>query len=229
MRKGEVRRQAIIEASEKLFCQNGYLETTVDDILQELKCSKGSFYHYFDSKLSVLKAICQSRVQRSFDMYKATRVKNTREKFNALLYWAQLLRPEEEDFLYLMLRLRDREESAVMDGVLRGELRALFKPELNDLMMILTETGAAYAARPGLEYLAFECFTALYDQVCEAMLSCVREGENVADTLSSVVSAARFLWERMLDMEYGSVEIVSLEEAIPLMERIAQRLCAATV
>ena len=36
MRKGEVRKQSIIEASEKLFCHKGYLETTVDDILQEL-------------------------------------------------------------------------------------------------------------------------------------------------------------------------------------------------
>ena len=229
MRKGEVRKQAIIEASEKLFCENGYLETTVDDILRELNCSKGSFYHYFDSKLSVLKAICQSRVQKSFDRYKATRVKNTRERFNALLHWAQLFRPEEEDFVYLMLRLRDREESAVMDGVLRGELRQLFKPELSDLMMILTETGVAYAARPGIEHLVFECFTAFYDQMCEAMLSCVRTGENVADTLMNVVSSARFMWERMLDIEYGSVEIVDLETVIPMMERIAQRLCVASV
>ena len=56
MRKGEVRRQSIIEASERLFSAKGYLETTVDDILAELQCSKGSFYHYFDSKLSVLTA-----------------------------------------------------------------------------------------------------------------------------------------------------------------------------
>lgn len=227
MRKGEVRRQAIIEASERLFCQNGYLETTIDDILSELHCSKGSFYHYFDSKLAVLKAICQSRVQKSFDAYKATRVKNTREKFNALLYWAQLLRPEEEDFVYLMLRLRDREESAVIDGVLRSELRTLFKPELGDLLMILTETGAAHVSRPGLENLVFECFTAFYDQLCEAMLECIKTGESVADTLTGVVAAARFLWERSLDLNYGSVEMVSLEEAIPMMERVAHRLCAA--
>ena len=41
MRKGEVRRQSIIEASERLFSAKGYLETTVDDILAELQCSKG--------------------------------------------------------------------------------------------------------------------------------------------------------------------------------------------
>lgn len=224
MRKGEVRKQAIIEASEKLFCQKGYLETTVDDILQELKCSKGSFYHYFDSKLSVLMAICESKVQRNFDAYKKTRVTSTREKMNALLYHAQWFRPEEEDFVFLMLRLRAREECAVMEGVLRSAMRETFKQELGDLMMILNETGAAHVSRIGLENLVFEVFTAFYDEMCETILECVRTGVSVADPLTEVVSAARFLWERTLDMDYGSVEIVKLEEAIPMMERVASRL-----
>ena len=224
MRKGEVRKQAIIEASEQLFCQKGYLETTVDDILQELKCSKGSFYHYFDSKLSVLVAICESKVQRNFDAYKKTRVLSTREKMNALLYYAQWFRPEEEDFVFLMLRLRAREECAVMDGVLRATMRQTFKRELGDLLMILNETGAAHVSRIGLENLVFEVFTAFYDEMCETILACVRTGVSVADPLTEVVASARFLWERVLDMDYGSVEIVKLEEAIPMMERVASRL-----
>ena len=85
MRKGEVRRQSIIEASERLFSAKGYLETTVDDILAELQCSKGSFYHYFDSKLSVLTAICEEKVRLWFDAYKKTRVTSTRERLNVLL------------------------------------------------------------------------------------------------------------------------------------------------
>ena len=85
MRKGEVRRQSIIEASERLFSAKGYLETTVDDILTELQCSKGSFYHYFDSKLSVLTAICEEKVRLWFDAYKKTRVTSTRERLNVLL------------------------------------------------------------------------------------------------------------------------------------------------
>ena len=84
MRKGEVRRQSIIEASERLFSAKGYLETTVDDILAELQCSKGSFYHYFDSKLSVLTAICEEKVRLWFDAYKKTRVTSTRERLNVL-------------------------------------------------------------------------------------------------------------------------------------------------
>ena len=165
MRKGEVRRQSIIEASERLFSAKGYLETTVDDILAELQCSKGSFYHYFDSKLSVLTAICEEKVRLWFDAYKKTRVTSTRERLNVLLRCTQPFRPEEEDFLFMLLRLRSRGECAVMEGALRGAQRELVKPEIENLLMILGETGQAHIARPGLEDLVFEIHIAIGDVV----------------------------------------------------------------
>ena len=109
----------IIDAADKLFCRNGYAETTVEDILAVLGCSKGSFYHYFDSKLAVLQAICEDKAVRSFAIYQQTRVANTREKLNALLYYAQPFRPEEEEWLELILRLRRRGEALMIDGALR--------------------------------------------------------------------------------------------------------------
>lgn len=40
----------IISAAWKLFYEQGYEETTVEDIIFESGTSKGSFYHYFDGK-----------------------------------------------------------------------------------------------------------------------------------------------------------------------------------
>lgn len=224
MRKGEVRKQSIMEASERLFCSKGYLETTVDDILLELQCSKGSFYHYFDSKLAVLSAICEEKVSRWFDAYRQVRASSTREKFNALLYYTLPFRPEEEEFLLVMLRLRARSECAVMENTLRASQRALFKPELANLLMVLNETGAARIARPHLEDLVFELYTAFYDEMCEAVMSCVRSGAPVSSSVTQAVNAARFLWERALDLDYGSVELIRLDEMLPVLERIVQRL-----
>ena len=44
----------IVSAAWKLFYDNGYDDTTVDDIIWESGTSKGSFYHYFKSKDSLL-------------------------------------------------------------------------------------------------------------------------------------------------------------------------------
>ena len=227
MRKGEVRRQAIIDTANQLFSRKGYLETTVEDILEVLGCSKGSFYHYFDSKLSVLQAICEQKVEQSFDRYKQTRVNSTREKLNSLLYWAQPFRPEEEEWLLLILRLRLRGESLVMDGAMRQSQRRLFKPEMENLLMILNETGAARVARPRLDDVVFEAYTAFYDELCEAVMQCARHGRSVAQDVTEVAEAARFLWERVLDMDYGSMELIRLDEMLPVLERIAVRLRGA--
>ena len=224
MRKGEVRRQAIVDAANALFCTKGYLETTVDDILEELHCSKGSFYHYFDSKLAVLQAICESRVQQSFEMYRQTRVTSTREKLNSLLYWAQPFRPENEDWLLVTLRLRQRGEGMVMDGAMRQSQRELFKPEMENLLLILNETGAARIARPRVEDVTFEAFTAFCDEMNEVILQCARQGRSVARDVTEVVESARFLWERVLDMDYGSMELMRLYEMLPVLERVAAKL-----
>lgn len=47
-------RGRIISAAWKLFYEQGYEETTVEDIVFESETSKGSFYHYFDGKDALL-------------------------------------------------------------------------------------------------------------------------------------------------------------------------------
>ena len=44
----------IISAAWKLFYENGFEETTIEDILFESGTSRGSFYHYFDGKYALL-------------------------------------------------------------------------------------------------------------------------------------------------------------------------------
>lgn len=47
-------RGRIISAAWKLFYEQGYEETTVEDIVFESETSKGSFYHYFSGKDALL-------------------------------------------------------------------------------------------------------------------------------------------------------------------------------
>lgn len=47
----------IISAAWKLFYEQGYDETTVDEIVEESSTSKGSFYHYFEGKDALLSSL----------------------------------------------------------------------------------------------------------------------------------------------------------------------------
>ena len=53
-KSGRNTKQKIVSAAWKLFYEQGYDDTTVDDIVFESGTSKGSFYHYFDSKDALL-------------------------------------------------------------------------------------------------------------------------------------------------------------------------------
>jgi AcrR family transcriptional regulator len=59
------RRDAILDAAQRLILSNGYERLTVQDILEELQISKGAFYHYFDSKPAVVEALTQRLVDDS--------------------------------------------------------------------------------------------------------------------------------------------------------------------
>ena len=56
MAKKNVRntRGKIVSAAWKLFYEQGYEDTTVEEIIELSKTSKGSFYHYFDGKDALL-------------------------------------------------------------------------------------------------------------------------------------------------------------------------------
>ena len=44
----------IISAAWRLFYEQGYEDTTLEDILEASECSKGTFYHYFEGKDALL-------------------------------------------------------------------------------------------------------------------------------------------------------------------------------
>lgn len=47
----------IVSAAWKLFYEQGYDDTTVEEIIDESKTSKGSFYHYFTGKDALLSSL----------------------------------------------------------------------------------------------------------------------------------------------------------------------------
>ena len=50
-------RGKIVSAAWQLFYEQGYEETTVEEIIESSQTSKGSFYHYFDGKDALLSTL----------------------------------------------------------------------------------------------------------------------------------------------------------------------------
>ncbi len=58
-RDSEDRRNEFVDAAEKLFKENGIVDTTISSIVKEMDVAKGLFYYYFKSKDDVIEAISE--------------------------------------------------------------------------------------------------------------------------------------------------------------------------
>jgi len=54
---GTANRERILDAAEHLVIENGFAATSVDQILAVAETSKGAFFHHFDSKLDLARAL----------------------------------------------------------------------------------------------------------------------------------------------------------------------------
>ena len=60
-----LRRDAFVDAAQRLIQRKGYEQMSLQDVLGELDTSKGAFYHYFDSKVALLDAVVERMVDAS--------------------------------------------------------------------------------------------------------------------------------------------------------------------
>jgi len=56
--------EAVIDAAERLFRERGYDKTSMQDIANGAKISKGAIYHHFKSKMEILDAVQDRQIQR---------------------------------------------------------------------------------------------------------------------------------------------------------------------
>lgn len=56
------RKERIVDLAERLFVQDGYENTTVDDIVQKLGLAKGTYYYHFNSKEALMIAVSEKLI-----------------------------------------------------------------------------------------------------------------------------------------------------------------------
>lgn len=57
MRKGERRKQELLQIAYRMFISRGYDNTSVEDIIEEAGIAKGTYYYHFESKEQTLEEV----------------------------------------------------------------------------------------------------------------------------------------------------------------------------
>ena len=64
-----LKRNQILDVTQRLVYTKGYEQMAIQDILSELQISKGAFYHYFDSKPALLEALIERFAQEALELF----------------------------------------------------------------------------------------------------------------------------------------------------------------
>ncbi len=219
------RRSEILTAARQLVYTRGFDSITLQDLLDELKISKGAFYHYFDSKSSLTQALVEHMVDDEILPLLETiasdphlsAVQKLEGYFERALRW----KTDRRDLMLSILRVWMADENAIFR-------QRLFTFSLTRLTPVLGEI-VKQGVREGV-------FDAAYpDQVCRVIVYIVdglsniiselllskdeRDPTALTDEVTNYVAALTQAIERVLGAAPGSLRLVELDTLLEWFDK----------
>ena len=226
MKKGDTRREQILLTAESLFYVKGYEQTSVQDILDALHFSKGGFYHHFDSKLSLLEAICSMRAEESYEAAQEALYgiqDDPVSALNALLDSSSMFRADKLDYVSLLLRVAYREDGALMREKLKQRTLELMLPLMDEVIANGIHDGVFSLPHPELAgELVLRVSAQFTDEVARILSRVDDEMEMINDILAKL-ELYRHAVERMLNAPFGSIVLYDMRNLAEVCEGLAKR------
>src|SRR5256885_1561114 len=146
-----VRREAFLDVAQRLVQAKGFESMSVQDVLDELDASKGSFYHYFDSKQALLEAV----VERFADGAMAAlgpvigdpdlpALRKLERVFAGIARW----KAERKELVLAIMEVWNSDSNAIVREKLRRMTVTRLVPLLSVVIEQGTEEGAFHARSP---------------------------------------------------------------------------------
>ena len=211
MKKGIERRDQIIEAAERLFYEKGYEQTSVQDVLDALSLSKGGFYHYFQSKIELLEAVCRRQSVRDAEEMTAAvaRQEGAVAKLNTLLRYCGLLRADRMDFALLVLRVGYLGGSLQLRACLRQGLMEAALPMMREIILEGMAENVFFTRFPDdIGELILQLFANITDEL--AMLIASGAPENQMGDMLTRLETYRCSVETLLGAPFGTITLCDL-------------------
>ena len=224
MKKGDLKKQEILNTAEQLFCKKGYEQTSIQDILDILGSSKGSFYHHYASKDSLLSAMCAQRAERMAAQTRSSLTEKigVMERINLIFSGMMPLSGERLSFLLMLLPVFGLPEGWSVKQAYRAALLEGFQPLLADELVSGREQEQLFCDRP--EAVAAICLGLANDVWCglvEEVLKAEKEKKPASPAaMLEWISPYRTAVEKLIDAPFGSVELMNLMDMKLLSEQI---------
>ena len=143
MKKGERRKQDLLNIAYRMFIEKGYENTSVDDIIIEAGIAKGTYYYYFESKEATLEAVIEMMIEKAENIAKAALMNPVPipQKLASVVYAFQ---PNKDEIV--ITDVLERKENIVREGIAQGIFACTNVEERVKMLLIMSQNMFDYGA-----------------------------------------------------------------------------------
>ena len=214
MIKGDLRKQEIMNTAEALFCRKGYEQTSIQDILDEMNSSKGSFYHHFISKEALLESICRRRAAQIYAAAEeSVSDENTAARNMDILLSGMIpFRSEKLSFLMMLLPVFRIPEGRMVRLGYCDALADLFRPAVIRQIGRGHQAGELFCTdAENAADILLTLVNRLWVLICDRMIEHETNGSepDTAEFLR-ITERYRMTAEQSVSLPHGSLELISI-------------------
>lgn len=209
-----LRRDEFVDVALRLIQTKGYEQLSIGDVLTELGASKGAFYHYFDSKQSLLEAVVEKMtdamealVLPMLDDPAVPALEKLQRFFGTIVGW----KTERRELLIGLLEVWQSDDNAVVrEKVLRTAFRRL-NPLIARIVRQGIEEGTFALSHPDelahvVVALIFE-----YGQANADLYLAYHTGSVDREAVERMSATYALALERVLGVQPGSLTLMDAE------------------
>jgi AcrR family transcriptional regulator len=146
-----VRRDAFLDAAQRLIQTKGYERLSIQDVLDEVSVSKGAFYHYFGSKAALLDGVISRMVETATAAMApaiADPQRSAVQKFDAAFSGLASFKAERKELILAVLRVWLSDENVVVRERFRRGVIVRMTPLLAEIIRQGVAEGSFHTASP---------------------------------------------------------------------------------
>jgi len=207
-KEAEVRKKEILDAALELFHTKGYEKTSINDIINKVGVTKGSFYYHFKTKDEILDKIALQQAEELVRIFVGASGDNDRnplEKINRIIAAMQEYRAETHEKRLKIFEILDKSENLILRQKIYENYMRLCKPTVSKIIEQGVREGVFLTACSDELAEFYIQFSLSVNGTLNKLILTL--GENPENIEKIKIKAAFYeeLFEKILGVEKGSI------------------------
>lgn len=208
-KEAEVRRKEILDAALDLFYTMGYDKTSINDIINKVGVTKGSFYYHFKSKDEILDIIALQQAEEMVAVFRKAAVendKNSLEKINRIISDMQQYRAETKEKRFKLFEILDKSENLKLKQKVFENYMRLGKPIVGKIMEQGIKEGTFITDFSDELAEIYIHFSVIINGTLNGLIMTLEESPENIEIINKKVSFYDEMFEKILGVKKGSIK-----------------------